>query len=277
MGLQNYMHNHAYHSTNTFAIDGVVTQLILSIPFIFAFALYILAVVISNKRHKKWPKHRVALFTLGVFFAVVSVAGPLATQAHKDFIAHMIGHLFLGMLAPLLIALSAPMTLLLRALQVRHARKISKLFKSWPTRIMTNPVFTSIINIGGLWILYTTNLFSMMHENLFLYLFIHFHIFIAGYLFTISMIYIDPIAHRVSYLSRAITLLLALAGHAILSKYIYANPPNGVLREEAELGGMLMYYGGDMIDTVIIFILCLHWYKAYRPRGNVAIGHHHES
>ncbi len=51
-----------------------------------------------------------------------------------------------------------------------------------------------------------------------------------------------------------------------MSKYIYAQPPKGVPIEQAEIGSMVMYYGGDVIDAIIIFILCLQWYKAVRPR-----------
>ena len=87
------------------------------------------------------------------------------------------------------------------------------------------------------------------------------------------MIYVDLTSHRRSYLYRAIIFVLALAGHGILSKFIYSRPPMGVPVEQAERGGMVMYYGGDVIDGIILVILCLHWYKATRPKalGEVAL------
>ncbi len=57
-----------------------------------------------------------------------------------------------------------------------------------------------------------------------------------------------------------------LAGHGILSKFIYAHPPAGVPLEQAKIGGMIMYYGGDVVDIVMIFNLCLHWFRATRAR-----------
>jgi putative membrane protein len=109
-------------------------------------------------------------------------------------------------------------------------------------------------------------LYHMMHEHVLLHIFIHAHVFIAGYLFTISMIYIDPVSHRFSYLYRTIVLIFALAGHGILSKYIYAHPPHGVPVHKAELGGMIMYYGGDIIDALLIFLLCLQWFNSTKPQ-----------
>ncbi|RSL33673.1 cytochrome c oxidase assembly protein [Salibacterium salarium] len=248
---------------------GWVPQFLLALPFLLALIGYLLFVMVSNRRHKAWPFYRTASWIFGVSFAVLSVAGPLAHQAHMNFTAHMLGHLFLGMLSPLLMVLAAPMTLVLRTLRVSAARRLSRLLRSWPASILTHPITASFLNIGGLWLLYTTDLYSLMHDNLLLHLAVHGHVFLAGYLFTIAMIYIDPVPHRISFLYRAIVLILALAGHGILSKYIYAHPPNGVPLGQAETGGLLMYYGGDAIDVIIIFILCLQWFRVARPRTGV--------
>jgi putative membrane protein len=254
------------HEQAARSLMGPAPQLILALPFVCALILYVWAVIHSNRRYKKWPLYRTVSWSAGIFLAVAAVAGPLAKMAHHDFKVHMLGHLFLGMLAPLLMALAAPMTLTLRTLSRDKARMLTRLLKSSPFRVLSDPFFASILNIGGLWLLYTTPLYSAMHENMLLHIFIHLHVFLAGYLFTISLIYFDPIPHRTSHLYRASILLIALAAHGILSKIIYARPPEGVPVNQAEEGSMLMYYGGDAIDLIIIFILCLQWYKDSRPK-----------
>ncbi|GGF26080.1 membrane protein [Halobacillus andaensis] len=246
--------------------EFLFTQILLALPFIVGLVVYGTALYISKKKKREWSLSRSILWTVGSLLGLASVSGPLAQSALTDFTAHMAGHLLLGMLAPLLMVLAAPMTLVLRALPVKAAKRLTKLLRTWPVRIVTDPLVASLLNVGGLWLLYTTNVYALMHQSLWLHIFIHLHVFIAGYLFTVSMIYIDPVPHRKSYLYRAIVLIAALAGHGILSKYIYGSPPEGVPAEQAEAGGMLMYYGGDAIDLVIIFILCLHWYRAARPR-----------
>ncbi|PWU69003.1 cytochrome c oxidase assembly protein [Gracilibacillus dipsosauri] len=269
MNLNNYiLHiDGAYFFTQ----EQLIPQILLALPFVLTLVMYILAVIVSNRRHKRWPLYRTVCWIFGVLFAIISVAGPLANRALVDFTAHMFGHLFLGMLAPLLMALAAPMTLMLRTLTVPIARRLSKMLRSRLSRMLTNPIIASVLNIGGLWLLYTTSLYSLMHDYFLLHLIVHVHVFLAGYLFTISMFYIDPMPHRVPFLYRAIVLCVALTGHGILSKYIYAHPPNHVTINQAELGGMVMYYGGDIIDIVIIFILCLQWFRATRPRTRLAI------
>ncbi|WP_210468129.1 cytochrome c oxidase assembly protein [Sporosarcina sp. 6E9] len=249
------------------------TELFFGAPALIAIGLYIGAVLVTNRRKnlRNWPLFRTIFFVAGVFSAASALVGPLSRQSHVDFTSHMVGHLLLGMLAPLLIAIAAPMTLLLRTLNVHTARKLSRILRSQPIRFFSHPIVASILNIGGLWLLYTTNLFTAMHENLLLHVIVHIHVFIAGYLFTISLVYIDPVFHRFSFPFRTSVFILALAGHGILSKFIYAYPPEGVPIEQARIGAMFMYYGGDAVDLLLIFILFRHWYQSVRPRKNIAV------
>lgn len=244
-------------------------EFIQSIPFILLLILYFVAVLISNNQYKRWPLYRTISWGLGVLCLAALNVGPLAKLAHADFSTHMIGHLLIGMISPLLFVLSAPMTLLLRSLNVKLARKLSGVLKSDPIRVFSNPIVASILNVGGLWILYTTDLYSIMNQNLAVYLVIHIHVFIAGYLFTRSIIYIDLSPHRTNFIYRAFILVLSSASHGILSKYIYANPPSGVPITQAQKGAMLMYYGGDVVDIILIFILCLQWYKSCKTKAFV--------
>ncbi|TSI04498.1 cytochrome c oxidase assembly protein [Lysinibacillus sp. BW-2-10] len=226
---------------------------------------YLIAVYASNKKKRKWPLYRIVLWSAGVVCISLSILGPVAKMAHTSFQAHMATHLLLGMLGPLLLVFSAPMTLLVRTLPVRFARKVSKFLKSTYIQFVSHPITASILNIGGLWILYTTDLFNLMHSSTVLYIFIHFHVFLAGYIFTVSMINVDLSPRRTSFQLRAVVLVLAMAGHSILSKWIYANPPVGIEQADAKVGAMLMYYGGDLIDLIIVIAVCAQYFKLKQP------------
>lgn len=247
-------HNH-YHGEGSFEPIWVIL-----------FLLLILVYSLAAIRHKKWPLFRCVFWSLGLFGIMITLTGPISNRAHEDFTFHMLGHLLLGMLAPLLLAMAAPMTLIFRTLSVNQARRLSKFFKRRVVNIYRHPVVASVLNIGGLWVLYTTNLYASMQENFFLHVLIHIHVFLSGYLYTISLVYIDPAPHRYSYTFRSVVLILSLAGHSILAKYLYAHPPAGVPLEQSEQGAMLMYYGGDAIDMILIWLLCYQWYKSSTPR-----------
>ncbi|WP_462413361.1 cytochrome c oxidase assembly protein [Neobacillus sp. Marseille-QA0830] len=243
----------------------IIGPFILGIPCVLLMVLYVMSIAISNRFYKKWPFYRMGLWIAGVSCAIFS--GLLANHSHMDFKAHMMGHLLLGMVAPLFMVLAAPVTLLLRTLPVKHARKVSRILKKRFFRYITDPVTASVLNIGGLWILYTTDLFPTMQQNFIVHTVVHGHVLLAGFIFTSSFISIDSSPHRPGFLYRAVVLVFALAGHGILSKFLYAHPPAGVPELQAQTGGLLMYYAGDLIDLVIIVVLCYQWYKNVRPNS----------
>ena len=124
---------------------------------------------------------------------LLAVTGPLASAAHHDFQPHAVTHLLLGMLAPLLLCLSAPITFAFRTLRRPAARRLSRLLRSKPARVLTEPAIAATLNVGALGLLYTTTLFAAMHANRLVHVLVHLHMAVAGYLFTISIISVDPL------------------------------------------------------------------------------------
>ncbi|PMC38639.1 hypothetical protein CJ195_09290 [Bacillus sp. UMB0899] len=242
--------------------EGVIPYHQLLLIFLFLLVVgYLAAVIHLQHKRKNWSIIKFYYWLMGVTCISLAFVGPIASQAHHHFMYHMIGHILLGMLGPLLLVLASPITLLFNILPVKYARKLAAILKGWPFKILSEPIVTTFLNVGGLWILYTTDLFSLMHENAMIASLIHLHMFLAGYAFTFSILCLDSSAHKTSFPYRASILILAIAAHGILSKLLYAHPPSGITRNEAELGALVMYYGGDVIDLGLIFILCLQWYR----------------
>jgi putative membrane protein len=146
-------------------------------------------------------------------------------------------------------------------MDVVPARRLARLLASAPARIGTHPVIAAALNIGGLCVLYQTPLFNTMQNNALVHTLVMVHILVAGYLFTVSIIPIDPAPHRASYPLRTVVLVVALAAHGILAKSLYARPPSGVTAADADAGAMLMYYAGDVVDVAIIAVLFWQWYR----------------
>ena len=220
----------------------------------------------AARRVAGWSTRRTAAWMAGCVAVLLGVAGPGALADEHDFVVHMAGHLLLGMVAPLLLVLGAPVTLALRVLPARRGRQLTRLLRRWPVRLLTEPAVAAVLDIGGLWLLYRTDLWARaVHEPL-LHVLVHVHVLLAGYLFTLSVVGPDPLPHRRPYLHRALVLVLAAAAHGVLAKTLYALPPAGVPVERAQPGAMLMYYGGDVVELVLAALLCARWYRASRPR-----------
>jgi putative membrane protein len=225
---------------------------------------YLIAVA-SVLRRRQWPWWRTTLWCAGLITAAFAVAGPPVGGRH-DFVAHMVSHLLIGMLAPLLLVVAAPVTLILRALPVRQARRLSWLLARRPVRGLMHPITAAVINLTGLWLLWTTELYPAMNDNQALHAAVHGHLLVTGYLLTAAIVGVDPASHRPSFITRTVVLVAFLAAHAVLAKYLYVHPPPGVARDEARIAGMVMYYGGDLVDLVLVTVFCRQWYVAARPR-----------
>jgi putative membrane protein len=218
-----------------------------------------------DRRRRAWPIHRSVLWVAGALVAAAALVGPLAEWAHRDIVGHMAGHVLLGMAAPLLLVASRPITLLLRALPAEPARRVSRLLRSLPVRVVSHPVVAGALNAGGLWLLYATPLVRRLHTDPLLWWTVQAHLLVAGFLFTAAMVGRDPQPHRLGFPLRAGVLVAVIAAHGILAKWLYAHPPAGVPVPSAEVGAMVMYYGGDAVDLLLIVLLCSQWYAATAP------------
>jgi putative membrane protein len=194
-------------------------------------------------RRGSWPAHRTAVWCAGVVAVTVGSTLSASADSAAHTAGHVAGHLLLGMLAPLLLVLSAPLTLALRALPVDRARSLSAILRSRPVRVLTHPAVAATLDVGGLWLLYTTGLHAVPILGL--------HVLAAGYLFTAAMVGVDPAPHRATPAVRATVLVLASAAHGILAKHLYAGGWG--------TGAMVMYYGGDVIEVTLAALLCREW------------------
>jgi putative membrane protein len=214
-----------------------------------------------------WPLSRLAWWLGGWACVGATLVGPLAEHAHHDLAGHMVAHVLVGMLAPLLLVGSAPVTLLLRVLPPAGARRFGRVLTARPVAVLTHPVTATLINVGGLSLLYRTGLLAATLADPWTHLAVSLHVVAAGYLFTFAILGgPDPAPHRAPAAWRAGALVAAVAAHNILAKLLHAHPPPGVPAQQAEAAGQVMYYGAAPVEIVLIFLVCRAWLLPRRRR-----------
>ncbi|NJB84349.1 putative membrane protein [Lewinella marina] len=235
--------------------------LVLLLALGYGYGLYRLR---DRKRSDGW---RAASFLLGLVLVGTALLPEVARWAHHDLRGHMVQHLLIGMFAPLFLVLGQPVTLALRALPVRLARRVTAVFRYRGVALLTHPVTALLLNIGGMYLLYLTPLYAFVVHAPHLHHLLHFHFLAAGYLFTWSVIGEDPVPRRPRLRLRVIVLFLSVALHATLSKvmYAYLYPRGGIhSAEEIRAAAKLMYYWGDLSELLLIIAVFALW---YRKRG----------
>lgn len=240
---------------------GNIVFWVFVLPFAAAVIGYLVSVAGENRRDREWPLHRVVCWITGCMTVLIGMLGPLGADAgFTGFAGHMTAHVMVGMVAPLLLVLGAPITLALRTLDIRPARRISRMLRSRPARILATPAVAAALNVGSMALLYLTPLHELADVPLFHLAFMA-HFLVMGVLFTASVVAVDPNPHRASIRTRLVVLVLALAAHGVVAKLIYAQPLAGIPRPDSELGAQIMFYAGDIVDLALIVLVLAEWYR----------------
>lgn len=256
-----------HHHTSLDFISTLIPLLIVGGVLV----LYVFAAISQRRAIRPWSGWRTASFVVGCALLVLAFSPLLHSLTHDPLQQHMIQHLLIGMYAPLGLVLAAPLTLALRTLPLQTARLITVILGSWPLRLISHPVSALILNIGGMYLLYLTPLYSATLTNQSLHYLVHFHFLAAGYLFVWAIAGPDPAPHRPGMQIRLIVLFIGTAAHATLSKLMYAYLwPRGVTdsAEQIRSAAKLMYYGGDLAELLLMIVLFATWYSVRQRRYN---------
>ncbi|HUK71393.1 MAG TPA: cytochrome c oxidase assembly protein [Streptosporangiaceae bacterium] len=244
----------------------VATGLVIAVA-----ALYLWGVWRVGSRHpaRPWPWWRTWLFVCGL--AVIVVATQSGIGAYDDvlFWDHMIQHLLLIMVAPPLLVLGQPITLLLHASRnplhtwaKRAVRSPVAAFLTWPpftiaayAAVIVGTHLTSAMNVV------MTNQWARDGEHA-LYL-------IAGYLFFLPLLGREPIRWRIPYPIRILVLIVAMPVDTFTGLVLgySATGMTGMMSrswgpspvDDVHLGGAVMWIGGDAIMLALIMGVFLAW------------------
>ncbi|HYG06534.1 MAG TPA: cytochrome c oxidase assembly protein [Stenotrophomonas sp.] len=223
-----------------------------------------------------WRRWQCASFIGGGALLLLGFSAPVVSWAHADLRGHMAQHLLLGMFAPLLLVLGAPVTLLLASVPPRAGRAIVRLLHSSPARVLTHPFSALVLNIGGMFVLYATPLFVASTQSPWLHALVHYHFVAAGYLFAWAIAGPDPAPARPSLWLRGWVLFIGIGLHGTLAKWMYVHGwPQGTGRplQEVQAAAQWMYYGGDIAEMLLIAAFAATWYHALVPRQPHASSH----
>ena len=187
-------------------------------------ALYIKGVVVLTKRGDKWPVGRTISFALAISAIDFATSGGLGVYALFSFEYHMIAHMVIGMIAPIGLVLSAPVTLALRTLPIGRTPEergvrgmLIALLHSRYAVILTNPITALALFDGSLFVLYFTDLFGNLMQSHAGHLFMNIHFLLAGFLFFHVIIGIDPNPKKIPYIVSIVVLFAAMSIHAFFS------------------------------------------------------------
>lgn len=183
-------------------------------------AAYLLGVRRLHARGDRWPVWRTLLWLAGLAVVLLVTSSGLAAYGRVLFSTHMVQHMTMSMVAPLLLVPAAPITLALRTLTPR--RDGSRGPREWllwglhspVSRFLTHPVAAAVLFTGSLMVFYYSPLFGVALNTHYGHEAMHVHFLLSGYLFVWSLVGTDPGVRPTPYPLRLLILFATMAFHA---------------------------------------------------------------
>jgi putative copper resistance protein D len=247
-----------------------------------AIALYLYGVSVLHKRGDKWPLVRTISFASGMLVLLYVTNGAMSAYQEYLFSVHMVGHMVLSMMVPVLLVPGAPVTLLSRA---QAPRKDG----SWGMRewvlwavhtpfawFVSHPLFAGLNFALSLVMFYYTPLFRWATEEHLGHQWMLIHFLITGYLFVQSLMGVDPQPHRTGYPIKLMLLIGTMAFHAFFGLGLM-NEKSLLLADwfgamgrtwgddplaDQAIGGAFAWGVGEIPTIVIALIVVTQWSRS---------------
>jgi cytochrome c oxidase assembly factor CtaG len=243
--------------------------------------LYGWGVVRLRRRGDQWSAGRTVAYVVGVLTVALVMCTKLNDYGMVMFSVHMVQHMIISMLSPILILLGAPVTLALRALPVAgKGRKgprelLLMLLHSRYMRIITHPAFTIPMFIASLYVLYFTPLFDTLMGSRAGHIGMMVHFFAVGVVFFWPIMGIDPGPHRPGYVMRMLELFAGMPFHAffgialmmasepMVSTFQHPAASLGIdaLSDQNAAGGIAWAFS-EIPSVLVLIALLFQWYRS---------------
>ncbi|MFC9630742.1 cytochrome c oxidase assembly protein [Streptomyces mirabilis] len=250
-------------------------------------ALYGWGVVRLARRGDKWSVGRTIAFVLGVLTVMLVMCTKLNDYGMVMFSVHMVQHMVISMLSPILILLGAPITLALRALPVaatrgnKGPRELLLMFlHSRYMQIITHPAFTIPLFIASLYALYFSPIFDILMGSKTGHIAMMCHFLAVGLVFFWPIMGVDPGPHRPGYLMRMLELFAGMPFHAFFGIALmmasapmvetYKNPPASLgidaLSDQSAAGGIAWAFS-EIPSVLVLIALLFQWYASEKRQA----------
>ena len=246
----------------------------------FLAVLYVAGVRRLRQRGDAWPVGRTVSWLAGVALLFWITDGGLNRYQEVLFSAHMLGHMALAMVVPLLLVPAAPVTLALRSIRKRQdgtrggREWILLAVHSRVGTLLANPLVAAVLFAGSLVVFYYSPLFRWATTDHIGHEWMTVHFLATGYLFVQSLIGVDPVPFRFPYPIRLLVLLATMAFHAffglalivgsglLLSDWYGAMGWGTSALADQQAGGGIAWSVGEIPTLVLAIVVAVGWSRS---------------
>ncbi len=243
-----------------------------AIVLLFITIWYLRSAWLVRLRGHHWSSWRTTAFLAGIFTVDIALQSGIVQSSMAHFGAHVLQHLLLMVVAPPLLALGAPSTLLLQSSARRVKTRWLAVLRSPSFAALSHPLVTFFLYFGTMAIFFLTPLINvaMHHESLMDLINISF--LLGATLYWWPMIGIDPIVHwKMDYGARMLNILLGSAVEAFLGIAIIAesHPIASMYTvNDTHSGGALLWISTEFVTLGAFVPIYVQWFRSDQRAGD---------
>jgi putative copper resistance protein D len=221
------------------------------------------------------PRFRTVAWFAGLAALAVALLSGLGRYDTTLFWVHMIQHILLTLVAPPLLALAAPITLVLRLSSAGTRRRwILPVLHSRVVRVLAFPVVAWVVFAGVMWASHFSPLFDAALDDPLIHELEHALYLGAGLLFWWPAVAADPSPWRMTHPVRAMYVFLQMPQNTFLAVALLSAPaplyehyvtlvrpwgPTPLEDQQAAAG--IMWFVGDLLFLLPIMVIIAAWMR----------------
>ena len=216
----------------------------------------------------RWPRSRSWCFGLGTLSIALVGCAFIGVYDDTLFWTRAVQNIVLLMVAPMLLALGAPLSLLRDALPPGRRPPLSRLLHSAPARLLGQPLVMTLVLTMPLLVLYLSPLYEATLRSPLASGVSGTLVAVAGFLYFWTRFRIDPTPTASSYGITLVITMVEMIGDAVLGVVLWLGPTVAAgfyaalardwgpdLRTDQLLGAGVLWVGGDVVGLPFIMIV----------------------
>lgn len=258
----------------TWTFEPLPALIILAAAVVYVWA----AVQVTRQDPRRpWPKRRTASFLGALLLTWIVLLGPIGAYDDVFFWSHMAQHIALMMLIAPLLLLGSPVLLLLRVTKPAARRRwIVPVLRSRALWVLTDPVLTWVLFAGVLMGTHFSPFYDYALQHPIVHELVEHPLYLGvALLYYYPLLDANPCPRQVAPAIRVVSLFLMMVPETMTGFFIYASryvlypfyttvsrPFGPGPLADQQLGGILMWAGGMIIDTAWIAVATAAWFSS---------------
>jgi cytochrome c oxidase assembly factor CtaG len=236
-----------------------------TVAIIAAAAWYLWAARRCHTSGRPWPVYRTASWLAALALMAAAFLSGLPAMDHDSFEAYGAQYIMVDLVAPVLLAFAAPLTLLVKAIPQPAADRLLRALEHKPGRQLVGPIALWLVFAASICVLFFTGLYGDTVSSGWVQQVVLLGFAAIGWLYWWPVVDLDPRPRRLGFWPRILYLLLAFPLFAVVGMGLESETTRiapAVPLADLHAGGAVIWVVGESLILLAVVAVFVQWLRA---------------